>query len=71
MKSVTTVIRSVLLIIFISYVYTAGKYYVSRTFDDMTLWTQIIFMSAKWTEWNWRTYCFHFVSVCMSVNTHT
>jgi len=26
-------------------------------------------ISAKWTEWNWRIYCFHFcVSVCTHVN---
>jgi len=25
-----------------------------------------IFISAKWTDWNWRIYCFHFcVSVCL------
>ena len=29
-----------------------------------------IFISAKWMEWNWRIYCFHFcVSVCLSVCT--
>ena len=27
-----------------------------------------VIISAKWKEWNWRIYCFHFcVSVCLSV----
>jgi len=29
-------------------------------------------MSAKWTEWNWRTYCFHFcLCVCVSICEHS
>jgi len=29
-----------------------------------------IIISAKWTEWNWRIYCFTCVSVRPSVRTH-
>jgi len=28
----------------------------------------LVIISAKWTEWNWRIYCFHFcLSVCLCV----
>jgi len=31
----------------------------------------IIIISAKWTEWNWRIYCFHFcVRVCLKPGSH-
>jgi len=31
----------------------------------------VIVISAKWTEWNWRIYCFHFcLSVCQCVCHH-
>ena len=32
----------------------------------------ILVISAKWTEWNWRIYCFHFcLSVCLCVCVHS
>jgi len=34
----------------------------------MLMTLPVIFISAKWTEWNWTICCFHFcVSVCVSV----
>jgi len=33
---------------------------------------ELLFISAKWMEWNWQIYCFHFcVSVCVSVRTQS
>jgi len=42
----------------------------SQNLDSSSQFLMIhIIISAKWTEWNWRTYCFH-LCLCVSVHIH-